>query len=291
MIVAMLNLMFDLVDKGETTEIEPLCNLALYTNPTVVRDIQHTYHETNASEILDDRSLEIAAEYDQAVMLAGATMLGIRDGVEEYLLDKIELNDEGFTKTFVAAATFRQGSVTAWFNRRLIHGEPTTLCLIYKAIGSVLAKVDIDIINDPRASSDLVLRARDMNISDKKYAAFIMVYLSIAMATFIILPIQERVSQMTQQQFLSGISLYTYWLSHLLWDYLISLILALSLLIAFYQKPPAVLYWLLVNLLAFAFSALPLIYLLSFAFKVPYIGLSIVVFFNIVTGNKYTILI
>ncbi|XP_034479231.1 ATP-binding cassette sub-family A member 2 [Drosophila innubila] len=284
MIVAVLNLMFDLLDKGETTEIQSFSNLAVYPNPTVVRDIQRTYHETNASEILDDRSLESAAEYDKAVMLAGATMLGIRDGVEEYLLDKIELNEEGFTKTFVAAATFRQGSVTAWYNRRLTHGQPTTLSLIYKAIGSVLASVDIEITNKPRASSDLVLRARDLNISDKKYAAFIMVYLGIAMATYIILPIQERISQMTQQQFLSGISLYTYWLSHLLWDYLIFLILALSLMIAFYQKPPAVLYWLLVNLLAFAFAALPFIYLFSFAFKVPYIGLTIMVFFNTVTA-------
>lgn len=284
-VAAVLILIIDLLDKQETTNMPSFSDLTLYPNPYVVRDHQRTYLKENEFEILDDRSLENSAEYDKVGMLAGATLIGIRNGVEDYLLDKIDLNEEGFEKTYVAAATFRHGSVTAWYNRRLVHGSPTSLSLIYKTVGHVLANIDIEIINKPRDCSDILTQVKQIEWNAEKFSAFILIYLSIAMGTFIILPIQERVWQMKHQQFLSGISLCTYWLSHLLWDYLIFLILVVSLIISFYQKSPSVLYCLLLCLLAFAFAALPYIYLMSFTFKTPYLGLTVMVLFNIVVGN------
>ncbi|KAM8713674.1 hypothetical protein ACLKA7_013922 [Drosophila subpalustris] len=190
-------------------------SLLNYSNAIILRE--NEFEETDT--MTEYRPKEISAEYDRIAMLQGGTLRGIRNKVDDYLLSHLNLNEEGYETTFVAGATFSTLGATAWFNRRLTHGQPTSISLLYKAIGNCLADVDISFINYPRPDSHVTPYHADTGGNAEKHAT----------------------------------------------------------------RPFIMLSWLFVCLMAYAFTALSLIYLISFTFDGPYNGMACLIFCNTVT--------
>jgi len=86
-------------------------------------------------------------------------------------------------------------------------------------------------------------------------------YLVLGTAIFAVLPIVERRSKVQHQQFSSGMSRSTYWLSHLSWDYCFYIAMILPLIVVAGITIGSVLP-VIVQLLAFGFSAISFTYLL-----------------------------
>ncbi|XP_034102222.2 phospholipid-transporting ATPase ABCA1 isoform X1 [Drosophila albomicans] len=279
--VAAANISVDIMDADEQPkEIPSFTNFDSYVDPTVVKHVEGRSIGLGYGEELEDNTRRICEQYDDEVMAAGATLHIIQGGVQNYLVDNLDVAAETYKRVYVAAATFREGSITAWFNRRLLHGIPITVSILYKAIGNSMANTDIEIINKPRNDTDEVFLI-NIDMNDKKNTSLLMFFLCISLALFIRQPIQERALQMKQQQHIAGITVYTYWLSHLIYDYLILQLLSVAVIFSLYMKSHESLCWLWIILMAFDFAALSFTYLLSFAFREPHVAMTVNILFNV----------
>ncbi|XP_064536013.1 ATP-binding cassette sub-family A member 2 isoform X2 [Drosophila montana] len=271
---------FDIVYTRDIPHVVDPSKLSLYPAPLVVHEWLVTGIQ-DGSEIFYDKSKLIADEYEIIAMDAGATAHALTHlSVGSYLLNNIDLNKEGFKETYVAATTYRDGSVTAWFNRRLEHGAPLSLGLIFNAIAHVLGKMDIVITNKPRPDSDSKIFKVDRELTSSRRAVFILMYLSFALSTFILLPVYEKATQMREQQFINGIGFWTYWLSHLAWDFIFFILIIISTLLSLYKLPGQVLYMLAILLFFFGLSSLTFTYLFTYFFNEAGSGMSYMLIIN-----------
>jgi ATP-binding cassette, subfamily A (ABC1), member 3 len=109
--------------------------------------------------------------------------------------------------------------------------------------------------------------------------------------------IKERSSRAKHLQFLSGVMSLTYWLSNFIWDvinFLLPIFLILIALAAF-QIPAYVndnrLGIVFLLMLFFSFSIIPMMYLLSYLFDVPSLGLTWLTIINILFGSLTVIVV
>lgn len=278
--------LFDIIYSTDIPHVVNPTKLSAYPDPLVVHEWLVTGIQ-DGSEIFYDNSKMIADEYERIAMEAGATVHSLTQiSVGNYLLNHLDLNKEGFTETYVAATTYRDGSVTAWFNRRLEHGAPLSLGLIYNAIARVLGKLDIVITNKPRPDSKSNVYKPDKELSSRRRTTFMLMYLSFVLSTFILLPVLEKATQMKEQQFINGIGFWTYWLSHLIWDFLLFILIIISILLSLYRLPGQVLYMLAILLFFFGLSALTFTYLFTYFFNEAGSGMSYMLIINCCIGNK-----
>lgn len=246
-------------------------NLSLYSNAIVLTDIVKSSEVEMVGQSIND----IAAAYERVAMLAGATIRSFPTGIESFLMTR-DVFDK--LKTYVAAATFQERYITAWFNRELYHGSPISLSLVYKAIGIAGSSIDIDVINKPRAdANELVMTG----FSSGKPAVLITLYLSIIMPFFGWYIIQEKWSQIRHPLFMSNCDIFNYWLLNLVWDFVLYLYIVMSIMIAVFWQTEQIIIWIMVLLLTFGFSAIAFIYLLSVA--VPH--LTFIISINVCIGN------
>ncbi|XP_030566359.1 ATP-binding cassette sub-family A member 3 isoform X2 [Drosophila novamexicana] len=272
--------LFDIIYSTDIPHVVNPTKLSAYPDPLVVHEWLVTGIQ-DGSEIFYDNSKMIADEYERIAMEAGATVHSLTQiSVGNYLLNHLDLNKEGFTETYVAATTYRDGSVTAWFNRRLEHGAPLSLGLIYNAIARVLGKLDIVITNKPRPDSKSNVYKPDKELSSRRRTTFMLMYLSFVLSTFILLPVLEKATQMKEQQFINGIGFWTYWLSHLIWDFLLFILIIISILLSLYRLPGQVLYMLAILLFFFGLSALTFTYLFTYFFNEAGSGMSYMLIIN-----------
>lgn len=245
-------------------------NLTLYANAVVLDDIANP--ETELGETMK----ELADVYEGVAMLAGATILTAPLGIETFLMLRRENSK---LKTYVAAATFHERSITAWYNRELFHGSPLSLSLVYKAIGIAGASIDIDVSNKPRADTEDYVRR---GLSSAKPAVLMTIYLAIIMPFFGTFVIQDRVSHIRHQQIMTNSVIITYWLLNLLWDFVLYSLIVISIVIAIYWQTDQLLTWIMILLVFFGFSAIAFIYLLSTTIT----GLTFLVSINLCIGNE-----
>jgi len=94
-----------------------------------------------------------------------------------------------------------------------------------------------------------------------EYAMLVFHYLIVATTIFAALPIIERQTNVQHQQFCSGMSRITYWLSHLFWDYCYYIVMIAALIVVngIVVKTPLPVTLLLI---AFGFSVISFTYLL-----------------------------
>lgn len=246
-------------------------DLSLYPDAIVLTDMATPSEVEMVSENMHD--IELA--YERVAMLAGATIRSSPTGIESFLMTR-DVYDK--FKTFVAAATFHERSITAWFNRELYHGSPISLSLVYKAIGIAGSSIDIDVINKPRPDAEELMMT---GFSSGKPVVLITLYLSIIMPFFGTYVIQEKMSQVRHPLFMSNGEIFIYWLLNLFWDFALYLYIVMSIMIAVYWQTEQIIIWILVLLLIFGFSAITFTYLLSVA--IPY--LTFIISINVCIGN------
>uniref|UniRef100_A0A6P4EQ13 ATP-binding cassette sub-family A member 1 n=1 Tax=Drosophila rhopaloa TaxID=1041015 RepID=A0A6P4EQ13_DRORH len=206
-----------------------------------------------------------AVRYRQYALSRGATIRttgGTR--LDDYLLEQMESDQTMVQQTLLAGVTFNNedNSIIAWSNNGLEHGSALCLGLVYAAIGQELALIDIEIVNKP--CQDTVTQALTglSRYSSLEFSLLVFLYLVLATTIFTVLPVIERQSAVQHQQFSSGMSRITYWLSHLFWDYWLFIAMVMPLIVvAGFTTGSALSVSIL--LLAFGYAVISFSYLVS----------------------------
>ncbi|XP_017073074.2 phospholipid-transporting ATPase ABCA3 [Drosophila eugracilis] len=196
-------------------------DLSVYSSPVFV--IESTDEE--------DRYFQ---RYRQNVLRQGASVLSIKGTpLDDYLLKKMELDQRMVHETYLAGVTFKSDDslIIAWSNNNLERGSPLSLGMVYATIGQELAQMDIRIVNHPWQDKINMAQPVLNQISVVEFDILVFHYLILATATFAVMPIFERQTNAQYQQFASGMSRVTYWLSHLSWDYCIFICMVVSLIV------------------------------------------------------------
>ncbi|TDG49387.1 hypothetical protein AWZ03_004255 [Drosophila navojoa] len=264
-------------------ELDPT-DLSGYQDPIVLKEMLVPADEDPLDYYLNNNR-RIAVEYENIAMNAGATVISVgQESVSQYILNHTRLDEEGFRETYVAAATF-DDTIRIWFNRRMNHGAGLSHGLIYRAVASALANMEIRVVNKPRADSDMSVLIAHSDRLARINSNCLCAYLCFAVSVFVLLPIYEKTSHLRHVQIMNGVSLWSYWLANLVWDLCIFMLIMTTLLLSRYRHPTESLCWLSLFLFLFGISALILTYLLSFLFKDPGTGMAYVLILYCTIGK------
>lgn len=194
-------------------------------------------------------------------------------------------------------ATSWNADVIAWYNTEPFHSTAISLNFANNAIikGVLGANYSIDVTNKPFKFINEYEKG-SIQLRDFTKVGFVLaIFMSFAMAFvssfYIIFYIRERVSQVKLLQFVCGLSASTLWITSIIFDlivYLFSTGLVMISIFAFQMNGWTTkdeLLPLLVTLLVFGASMLPIIYVLSRLFALPSTGFIRVTIFFICTGE------
>ncbi|KAH8400731.1 hypothetical protein KR009_000677, partial [Drosophila setifemur] len=222
---------------------------------------------------------ELAKVYEQMALSKGAVVKITEDGKTFY--NYFRRDEARMHQSFVAALSFKAGGtrVIAWENQKLEHGSPLALGLAYDALARWLAQMEIEIVNKPRRDGFASVLASLGRSSTVELASLVLLYLILATATFTLMPVLERRSDMHHLQLISGVSRTAYWVSHMVWDFCVFILMILTLVLASGLISSSSLP-LFILLLAFGFSVITFTYLLCLLSTDPGRLFSIVLYVN-----------
>uniref|UniRef100_A0A8C6FVK5 ABC transporter domain-containing protein n=1 Tax=Moschus moschiferus TaxID=68415 RepID=A0A8C6FVK5_MOSMO len=159
-----------------------------------------------------------------------------------------------------------ENRVNFWFNNEAYHSSSLSLAVLDNIIFMSLSGPDasITVINKPQPKR---------SASRSQIALNLYFGVSILVSGFCLLTVNERVTKAKHIQFLSGVYALNFWLSALLWDFLIFFISFCLLLVVFTFSDLKILvtnYRFLDTLfifMVFGWSVIPFMYLISFLFS------------------------
>ncbi|XP_017123510.1 phospholipid-transporting ATPase ABCA1 [Drosophila elegans] len=207
----------------------------------------------------------IVQQYRRNALAGGATVRGTGGAaLADYLLEQMAADQANAQLTLLAGVTVEGGGkpIIAWANNRLEHGSALSLGMVYAALGQEMAHLEIEIVNKPCADTIGQSLAGLSRNSFVEFSLLVFMYLVLATTIFAVLPVLERQSAVQHQQFSSGMSRVTYWLSHLFWDYCLFVAMILSpIVVAAFTSGSAL--PLTILLLAYGFAVISFTYLIS----------------------------
>ena len=185
---------------------------------------------------------------------------------------------------------------TAYFNDQAFH---TPAIAVHALANSVLkyitnsTKYSLNVINHPlprtehQKATDL-LTEQTTGFTVAFNIVFGMAFLASSFTLFII---KERATKAKHQQFVTGVSMFTFWFATFTWDMINYLMPTVCLLIALwgfdieaYIVEDHIIHIALLFIF-YGFAMLPFMYLWSFLFTVPSTGFVWLTMFNILSGN------
>ncbi|XP_030374323.1 ATP-binding cassette sub-family A member 3 [Scaptodrosophila lebanonensis] len=249
--------------------------------------------------VLEDQSGEktgsLADTYTDYVVSQGATLLNTSGmGFENYILKASEEQRARVDAKYLAGVTIEEGNITVWFNNKPFHTAPLALNLLHNALARQVLGPEsgTGVTNDPLPYSNDTLTMR-LN-KGQRLGAEIAINLCLCMcfvtAFFVIPIINERTTRAKLLQYLTGVEVFVYWITHLIWDYAIffaTALLAMITIAAFREIGYSSFLDLgryLVLLLVFGCAALPLSYVLSNCFTDGATGFTRIGIMCILTG-------
>ncbi|XP_030373286.1 ATP-binding cassette sub-family A member 3-like [Scaptodrosophila lebanonensis] len=192
---------------------------------------------------------------------------------EDYILGAAKEDRTGVDRTYIAGATISEKNLTVWLNNKPYHTAPLTLNILHNAMARHFLgpKASIRVTNYPLPySQDTVQkRTQTADFGGLNIAMNLTMCMSFVIAFFVIPVIKEREARAKLLQFLTGVDVYLYWISHLLWDFAIFVLCSLItvITIVLYQEPGySTLSEIIRNLfllLMFGFAAIPFAYMLA----------------------------
>jgi ATP-binding cassette subfamily A (ABC1) protein 1 len=193
--------------------------------------------------------------------------------------------------------------VKIWYNNKGFYSAVAYLNVINNAfLRNQINKPDqtsnygIVNINHPMpfTSEDFVSQILQQTVLDLFVAICIIFALSFIPASFLVFLLEERQSHAKQLQFVSGVKPYVYWISNYLWDllnYTVPSFICVFLFLAFnastYTSPqnmPCV----IMIILLYGWSCIPLMYPLNYVFQVPSTAFVIASCANVFIGKCLT---
>ncbi|XP_055599073.1 phospholipid-transporting ATPase ABCA3-like isoform X2 [Uranotaenia lowii] len=211
----------------------------------------------------------------------------------DYILALSTANIGRVNRQYMTATTAGDNT-TVWFNAQGFHTAPLGISIFYNALLKLVCPdCEIVTVNKPlpyRPNTRFIQLQSGNNLGFQLSfnTGFAM---SFIVAMYIMFYIKERTSRAKLLQFVSGISVFTFWCVSFIWDYFTFLITALVYLgtLAIYQEEgwatPEDLSRVLSIMVVFGFAFLPLTYLCSFWFDVPSTGFVKMMMINIFSGT------
>ncbi|XP_043312515.1 phospholipid-transporting ATPase ABCA3-like [Cervus canadensis] len=182
--------------------------------------------------------------------------------------------------------------VNFWFNNQAYHSSPLSLAVLDNIIFMSLSGPDasITITNRPQPTRSSSGGHENRALTGLQLALNLYFGVSILVSGFCLLTVNERVTKAKHIQFLSGVYAVNFWLSALLWDFLIFFTSCCLLLVVFTFSDLKILitnYHFLDTMLifmVFGWSVIPFTYLISFLFSSHTSAYTKLVIFNYCAG-------
>ncbi|XP_034655824.1 ATP-binding cassette sub-family A member 3 [Drosophila subobscura] len=221
--------------------------------------------------------------------------------VENYILGIDKDQHRRIDFQYLAGLTIGTDKLTVWLNNKPLHTAPLTLNLLHNALAVEMlgkqAKTGVTNAPLPYNNQTLTLRLNKGQRLGAEIAINLSLCMSIVTALYVIPIIKERETRAKLMQFLTGVDVFAYWISQLLWDYAIFSLSALMaiLTIAAFQEPgystlsDLGLYFAI--LLLFGLAALPLSYAISSCFSDGATGFTRTVIATTLTGTALFMLV
>uniref|UniRef100_A0A3Q3WL83 ABC transporter domain-containing protein n=1 Tax=Mola mola TaxID=94237 RepID=A0A3Q3WL83_MOLML len=197
-------------------------------------------------------------------------------------------------------------NVKVWFYNQAWHGMVSFLSAANNAIlrgnlpaGGDPRKFGISVSNHPLnlTKEQLSYAAMATTSTDVVVSICVIFAMSFIPASFVLFLIQERVSKAKHLQFVSGVNPTVYWLANFAWDicnYIIPCVIVIVIFLCFQQEAyvsPANLPALILLLIMYGWSIIPMMYPASFIFSVPstaYVVLTCINLFIGINGSLAT---
>uniref|UniRef100_A0A1Y9GL18 ABC transporter domain-containing protein n=1 Tax=Anopheles arabiensis TaxID=7173 RepID=A0A1Y9GL18_ANOAR len=223
-------------------------------------------------------------------------LIVIDEDMTTFILNKSSQDIATFNTRYWAGASLDRSVCTAWFNNKAYHSAPLAVNMIYNALlQSICPNCELQVSNKPlpyRLDTQLQRLETGANAGFQLAfnTGFAMAFVS---ALFILFYIKERTTRAKLLQFVSGVNVTLFWTISYLWDYVIFVLSALCYLatLAIIQQDG----WstfdqlgrVLLVLLLYAFSSLPVTYLFAYLFHVPATGFVKMMLLNVLSGTIF----
>lgn len=237
-------------------------------------------------------------EYARTVQEKGSdnSLIEIKDDIQMHFLEMaktklVELN----VKLIGGMSLNNDSQIIAWFNNQPFHTSALSLNLLHNALikWKLGSNHSIHVINHPlpfriEASTGLSMISNSIGFELASFLPFIMAFVS---SFYVIFYVKERVSKAKLLQHLSGLNVFTFWITSFLFDFvtfILSSFIMLLVLWAFQAegwKTIDDLTPIIVSLICFGYSMLPIVYLSSIIISVPSTGFVRISIFFIFTGT------
>ncbi|XP_047570307.1 phospholipid-transporting ATPase ABCA3-like isoform X6 [Lutra lutra] len=244
-------------------KIEPAREMDLeqYGQTTVLfSDDNHSDFSQNLTKILD---IMLKAKKQK--------LQEVKGDLQTYLQ-----NSQECIYSCIIAISFRdQKVVTLWFNNMAYHSPPLSLAVFDNLLFMALSGPDasITVSNKPQPQNIVSKKLEGRKMTGQQVALNLFFGVSIFVSGFCLLTVTERINKAKHIQFVSGVSAINFWLSALLWDFMIYFIACCLLLVVFLlsgldelTKNYRFLDTLIIFML-FGWSVIPFTYLISFLFS------------------------
>lgn len=215
---------------------------SIENEPSLQLDIKKIYGKTDGFYSYDStdpsESMKLLMAEIQNIFKENSVDTKFVDDPEAYVLNYGRKNlADYFKKLMIGGSVVSSDNilnVTAWFNGFPYHAEPMALLLMDTAILKRVNKSgNIKLTNNPFPKVTTYYEDR-FHFKEKLLAnIFLPLALSYLSASFVLVPIHERVSKAKLLQMMTGISSATYWIAMFAWDFVINTIVSVLLIIPY----------------------------------------------------------
>ncbi|KAK7833304.1 hypothetical protein U0070_017303, partial [Myodes glareolus] len=213
--------------------------------------------------------------------------------VQGDLLKYLEGNEECIHLCIVALSVkvaANRTELTVLFNNEAYHSPSLSLAVVDNILFMSLSGADASITVSNKPQPHPQAKESLGSAEGKVVALKIQLGMALLVSGFCFLPVAERTTKAKHMQFLSGVSVLVYWLSALVFDFIVFLVSCCLLLVVFkyckidiYVTDYHILETMLI-LTLFGWSAIPLTYLMSFLFSKSTSAYIKLIMFNYVSG-------
>ncbi|CDW52395.1 ATP binding cassette sub family A [Trichuris trichiura] len=263
-----------------------------------------SYFNTIVGLYWDNESTAIGHHYASQFSSAHVVDKLSSDNFTSYVLDRVAKLDQGvFDQMCIIAAAMHAVNenntmMTGYFNNQPLHALPASLNALDNAILRLLSNSSgiearsITTINHPLPPTELdnLVNWWETGITEFNIAFNLVFGFSFMVSSFLVFIVRERQCGAKHLQFLSNMSLGTFWTANFLWDFFAYLLTAIAIILVFFMFHVDVLVgdsrWLhiLLLLLLYGWATIPMMYFAAVFFSSAANGYVKMSIFNLLSG-------
>ncbi|KAF8768213.1 ATP-binding cassette sub-family A member 3 like protein [Argiope bruennichi] len=244
-------------------------------------DISSVYGETDGFYYSDKPPLSDLSDTVKNVFKSNRITVQKVPEPTHYVLDYGKKDISKYLKNLIVGAAVDQYSngtlnLTAWFNGEPYHAISMSLLLAHTALlKNVTNTGSITLTNAPLPVLKVMYSNGQGFMARILAGIFIPLAFAYLSASFVLLPVHERMTKAKLLQLMNGISGTMYWGAMFLWDYVVFFIISMLFIIPyaifanteFFGKHSESIGAAIVLMLLYGWAAIPLSYIISFLFQ------------------------